>query len=189
MSYILWPIYISKWLFKVEHSKIIFWISKISSTTISKLWVFSNVDAYHRLSSFQFFPHQMFFIKRVFSIVLLYKKIGVKIQKSFTKTKIQFIKLNDLKKNLQHSCKSFNTNFFDQHILKWHYINMFDKMIIFRSWNMVFNSFNYDSPNTFTNAFKNFIIIKMLGIKLKVPYGLHFIGPNYSSYKFPYSYQ
>jgi hypothetical protein len=44
---------------------------------------------------------------------------------------------------------------------------------------MVFNSFNYDSPNTFTLAFKIFIIIKMVEIKLEVPYGLHFIGPNY----------
>jgi hypothetical protein len=41
--------------------------------------------------------------------------VGVKVQKSFTKTKIQFIKLNDFLKNLQQSCKSFNTN---QHILK-----------------------------------------------------------------------
>jgi hypothetical protein len=44
---------------------------------------------------------------------------------------------------------------------------------------MVFNSFNYDSPNTFTNAFLKFIIIKMVGIKLEALYGLHFIGPNY----------
>ncbi len=34
-------------------------------------------------------------------------------------------------------------------------------------------------PNMFNNAFKFFIIIKMVGIKQEVPYGLHFIGPNY----------
>jgi hypothetical protein len=35
------------------------------------------------------------------------------------------------------------------------------------------------APNTFKNASKNFIIIKMVGINLEIPYGLHFIGPNY----------
>jgi hypothetical protein len=81
--------------------------------------MFSNVVAYHRLSSFQFFSHQFFFIKIFFyQNAFIIKKIGVKVQKSFTKTKIQFIKLNDFLKNLQHSYKSFNTNFFYQHHIK-----------------------------------------------------------------------
>ncbi len=48
------------------------------------------------LSLFQFFSHWDFFIKKVLSL-LLYKinLFGVKVQKSFTKTKTQFIKLND----------------------------------------------------------------------------------------------
>jgi len=46
---------------------------------------------------------------------VFYKINFVKIQKSFIQTKTQFIKLNDLKKLLQHSYESFSTNFLDQH--------------------------------------------------------------------------
>jgi hypothetical protein len=64
---------------------------------------FSYVDG--RLSSFHFFSHQNFFIKRILINLELYKNwiFGVKVQKSFTKTKTQFIKLNTLQKKLQRS--------------------------------------------------------------------------------------
>ncbi len=54
---------------------------------------------------------------------------------------------------------------------------MFDMVYSHETWFLI--CLTTIAPNTSNNAFKNFIIIKMIGIKLEVPCGLHFIGPNY----------
>ncbi len=49
------------------------------------------------------------------------------------------MKVNDLKKKIQHSYKSFNKNFLDQHDIKVALINM----IVFWLFNMIFGLFDY----------------------------------------------
>jgi hypothetical protein len=65
--------------------------------------------------NFNFFPIKVY-IKRVFSLV--FYKINFGVLKFKSKTKTQIVKLNDLKKILQHLYKSFNINFLDQHDIK-----------------------------------------------------------------------
>jgi hypothetical protein len=140
------------------------------------MWM--HIIGYHH---FNFFPINFLLLKVFFyQSAFIIKNIGVKVQKSFTKTKIQFIKLNDLKKNLQHSYKSFNTNFFDQNHIKMTLHKYFWQNWQFcghETWFLI--CLTMIAPNTSNNAFKFFIIMIMVGIKLEVLYGLHFIGPNY----------
>jgi hypothetical protein len=51
-----------------------------------------------------------------------------------------------IKKILQHSYKSFNTNFLDQHDIKVALNKYFEQNSIFQSFNMVFGSFYYNTP-------------------------------------------
>ncbi len=48
----------------------------------------------------------------------MFYKINFGVLKFKSKTKTQIVKLNDLKKILQHLYKSFNINFLDQHDIK-----------------------------------------------------------------------
>jgi hypothetical protein len=54
------------------------------------------------------------------------------------------IKLNDLKKNLQHSYKSLNTNVFYQHDIKMAIINIFEKIDSFKVMQHGFGPVDYD---------------------------------------------
>jgi hypothetical protein len=93
-----------------------------------------------RLSSFQKKSHQIHFTKKVLNPVFYKIDFGVfKFNLFFIKTKTQFMKVNDFLKKIQHSYKSFNKNFLDQHDIKVALINM----IVFWLFNMIFGLFDY----------------------------------------------
>ncbi len=82
-----------------------------------------------RLSSFQIFSCQFIIIKRLFSIVL-YKidLLVLRFNFFFTKIKTQFIKLNYFLKNSNVHINHLGQISLINMTLKWHYINMCDKI-------------------------------------------------------------
>jgi hypothetical protein len=90
------PFTSNKWLLKFEISEIIFWTFKnfkyynFKIMSVFHLWMVS----YHH---FKIFPSS-FYISKVLSLVFYKLILGVKIQKSFTKTN-SIVKLSYLKKN------------------------------------------------------------------------------------------
>jgi len=82
-----------------------------------------------RLSSFHFLSYQNFFIKRVLSLVLYKIDFRVfKFKNPFLKPKLNLlnfmIKKNKINTHINHLVQVFLINM----TLKWHYINMFDKI-------------------------------------------------------------
>jgi len=81
-----------------------------------------------RLSSFQFFSHQIFIIKGVLNLVFYKIDFGMFSAKVFYKTKTQFIKLNIFFEFFNTHLNYLAQFLFINMTLKWHYIIFFERI-------------------------------------------------------------
>jgi hypothetical protein len=90
---------------------------KISNTNIWKLWVFF-IWGWYVIIFFKIY-HQIFYIKRVLNLKFYKTNLGVlKFKSPLLKPKLNLVNKMKIWKILQHSYKSFSTNFLDQYDIK-----------------------------------------------------------------------